>query len=117
MAGFGVFTEAMEKRTLATYNSGLAKVRPGQLLTEQLADLLDTEIIPDWVNEQKKLAALKGLPERQRRTVSLLLQYSEDRREAWSLLVEGFESRTLIRSSSQMANNVKPNRWLSRSPI
>jgi rhomboid protease GluP len=92
---FGV----MEKRTVATYNSGLAKVRVSQLRGEQLANLLDKEIIPDWVSEQKKLTALKGLPERQRRAISLLLQYTEDRREAWSLLAEGFRKHDINKLS------------------
>jgi hypothetical protein len=92
----GIHNVAIAAAAVALFiGAAVALPRPGQLRSEQLADLLDKEIIPVWVNEQKKLAALKDLPEPQRRTVSLLLQYTEDRREAWSLLVEGFRKHDI----------------------
>jgi hypothetical protein len=95
---------AVERRAQASYDAGLAKVRVGRLPSEQLADLLDKEIIPDWVKEQQKLAALKG------NTLKTAVRHGH----CWW---RGFENTTSPGSSRQMSNNSRRNRWLSRSPL
>ena len=79
---------AVEKEALTTY---IRELRQGQIerwRDEQLADRVAKDVLPGWVAERKKLAALKGLPERQRHILSQLLGYMDMRQQGWTMLVD-----------------------------
>jgi len=86
---------AVETKTLTTYQAAMAEFRQEQLGDAQLADRIEKEIIPPWVAEHKRLAALRGLPDRQQKLVSLLLKYMETRQQGWALIAAGFRKRDI----------------------
>ena len=65
---------AVEKKTMAAYATALSRTRGERLRDEQLADLIEKDVVPDWVIEHDKLAALKGLTGPPGRVLSLLVQ-------------------------------------------
>jgi rhomboid protease GluP len=86
---------AVEKKTLAVFNEALKQVPIQKLRDEQLADRIDKDVIPDWASEYRRLAALKGLPQRQQSMVSHLLSYMQARQQAWILLSQALRRHDL----------------------
>jgi hypothetical protein len=80
---------SVEKKSLATYNAILTDARRGRLRDEQMAEEVEKQILPDWVSAQRSLSGLTGLPARQQRLVSSIVQYMEVRRQGWTTLAEG----------------------------
>ena len=86
---------AVEKKALAAFSAALSRVRTEKLSDDQLADLVEKDVIPNWITEHNELAGVKGLPEQSQSMVSRLLKYMEARQQAWSLLVGGLRKHDL----------------------
>jgi hypothetical protein len=80
---FGV----VETKVLAAYNSAVKRAQTEHLPDGQLADLIASNVLPDWAAQRAKLAGLKGIQGPPQRAVALLVQYMEARQQAWELLV------------------------------
>jgi len=85
----------VEKRTLAAYNADLKQAQLEKSRDDQLADRIQKDVLPDWVAEHNKLAALKGLPERPRAVVTRLLTYMDARQQGWLLLIQALRKHDI----------------------
>jgi rhomboid protease GluP len=86
---------SVETQTLTAYNAILNRTRTDRLRDEQFADLVEKNILPKWNAERDSLAKLTGLPAKQKSVVSLLLNYMDARRDAWTVLVRGLRQHDL----------------------
>ncbi|MGO4881397.1 MAG: rhomboid family intramembrane serine protease [Bryobacteraceae bacterium] len=77
----------VERKAVSAYNADLRLAHTQHLGDEKLADMIEKDVLPGWVAEHDKLARLKGLPDATQRVVSVLVEYMDERRQAWSLLV------------------------------
>jgi rhomboid protease GluP len=77
----------VETKVLAAYNSAVKRAQTERLPDGQLADLIASNVLPDWAAQRAKLAGLKGIQGPPQRAVALLVQYMEARQQAWELLV------------------------------
>jgi hypothetical protein len=105
---------AIEKKTLDTFKDTLNSARKEKLPDHLVADELEKSVIPEWVQEHDALSQLKGLPQRQQRLVSSLVQYMEARQQAWLMMVQGLRQNDmeLIRQSTgkmREADNLAKN--------
>ncbi len=80
---------AVEKRTLAAFNADLRRSRTEKWKDEQLADLIEKQVLPDWTRERDSLARLTGLPAKQQQFVTSLVSYMDLRRQGWTMLAAG----------------------------
>ncbi len=87
----------VEKSTLAAYSSALNRTRAEHLKDEQLAELIEKNVLPPWSAEHDRLAKLKGLPDPSQHLVNVLLQYMQGRQEAWTLLAQGLRQHDMAR--------------------
>jgi hypothetical protein len=82
-------------KSLAAYRAALDQLRSKKLNEEEVADLIEKDVLPGWEAEQRKLAALKGLPPPLQGVVAALLPYMEAREQGWSLLVRGLRAHDM----------------------
>ena len=87
-AELGRFVD-VESKTLAAYRAALIRGQTEKLRNEDLADLVDRNVIPNWAAEHNRLAQLHNLPDKAKVVVSRVLSYMEARQQAWSMLVAG----------------------------
>jgi rhomboid protease GluP len=86
---------AVEAKTLAAYKDDLTGVRTEHLRDEQLADLLEKNVIPPWSAERDRLARLKDVKGPSQRIVGVLLEYMQGRQEAWTLLAQSLRAHNI----------------------
>lgn len=85
--------QALEKKTLATFNGALQEVGSGKLRQSALADSIEKDVLPDWVREKDTLAKLiPRLRGKQHEVVTTLVQYMDARQQGWTMLVQGTRS-------------------------
>jgi hypothetical protein len=94
---------AVEERVLGAYNDAIGKTRKGTLSGQELAQVLETEILPPWRKEREALAAIHGLPDAQRAIVARTLAYMTAREEAFELLAKAMrlDDAELARKATQ----------------
>lgn len=78
----------VEKKILAAYNADLGRARTEHMRDEQLADLVEKDVIPGWAAEHARLAGLKALTGPPQHVLEALLEYMGARQEAWSMLAQ-----------------------------
>ena len=86
---------AVESKTLAVYKADLNRVRQEHLRDEQLADLMEKDVIPGWAAEHDRLARLKGLKGPPQRVLPILVQYMAARQRSWSMLAQALRQHNL----------------------
>jgi rhomboid protease GluP len=86
---------AVERKTLTAYNADLGRMRAEHLRDEQMADLIEKDVIPGWAAERQKLARLKGLKGPPERVLPVLLAYMDARQQAWALLVQSLRQHDI----------------------
>jgi hypothetical protein len=91
MAEFKSFG-AVEIKTLAAYRADLDQARNRKLTDEQVADLIEKNVLPDWASERRRLAALKGLPTQAQGIMSSVLKYMDAREQGWALVAQGLRA-------------------------
>ena len=87
---------ALEKRTMAAFSADLKRLRTEHLSSPQLADLVEKNVLPDWVKERDTLEHFTRLPAKQKQLVAELVEYMEMREQGWSMLVRGLRKNDLI---------------------
>lgn len=85
----------MEKSTLGVYNADLTRARSEHLRDEQLADMVEKDVLPPWSAERVRLGKVKGLRGPSENVLIVLLQYMDGRQQAWSLLAQGLRQHNL----------------------
>ncbi len=94
---------AVESKVLATYRAALEQARSKKLSDDEVADLIQKDVLPDWEAERRRLAALKGLPPTAQGLLSALLNYMDVRQQGWSLLVQGLRTRDITATEAGAA--------------
>jgi len=82
----------VESKTLTAYRADLQQARIRKLSDEQVADLIEKNVLPDWAAERRKLAALKGLPPQAQGLIASVLKYMDAREQGWSLVARGLRA-------------------------
>ena len=102
------FTQ-VERRAITAYNDDLQRARTQHLGDEQLADLIQKNVLPGWSAERDKLAQLKGLPPATERLAGELVEYMNERQKAWSLLVTSLRRHDFdgVRQAMQMQHSAE----------
>jgi rhomboid protease GluP len=89
---------AVESKTLASYRAALEQARIRKLKDDQVADLIQQNVLPDWETEHRKLAAIKGvtsLPPAAQNLLSAVLNYMDARQQGWSQIVQGLRTHDI----------------------
>jgi rhomboid protease GluP len=92
-AAFDYFTEidgfaAMEKRALAAFNEALEQNKANKITDAELAEAIDTRVLPEWRASRERFAGAKGLPAPQARLVGQVAAYMTAREEGFGLVAE-----------------------------
>jgi rhomboid protease GluP len=93
-ARFDVFAEIdrfqeVEKRVLGVFQQTIDQAKAGTMNDAQLADAVETGVLPEWRAAHERFAAAKGLPAGQAKLVQQIADYMAAREEGWSLLAQG----------------------------
>jgi rhomboid protease GluP len=93
---------AVETKTLTAYRAIAEQAHSGKLDDVQMADLIQKNVLPDWEAEQRRLAAIKGLPPQLQGIETKVLQYMDVRRQGWSLVVQGLQAHdvTIVKAGN-----------------
>lgn len=100
----------IETKAISDYKASLSEANGRLLGNTHLADQIEKGLIPPWTAEQSRLAALKGLPDRQQRLVSLLLKYMEARQQGWSMFAAACRNKdvkTLVAANLKQTEAAK----------
>jgi hypothetical protein len=81
---------------MAAFSADLKRLRTEHLSSPQLADLVEKNVLPDWVKERDTLEHFTRLPAKQKQLVAELVEYMEMREQGWSMLVRGLRKNDLI---------------------
>ena len=114
MAEFKSFG-AVEIKTLAAYRADLDQARNRKLTDEQVADLIEKNVLPDWASERRRLAALKGLPTQAQGIMSSVLKYMDGREQGWALVAKGLRAHDANAIKAGGAKSWRPANWPTRS--
>lgn len=93
--GVGRFAEAyprynaVKEKAQKVYNQALDNSRSGKLTNEELAGLLQNEILPDWRRVKQDLKKINRLPGKMGPKSRLMIQYLEVQEECWNLIIRG----------------------------
>jgi rhomboid protease GluP len=87
----------VETKTLAAYRTVFNRARTQKLRDDQLADLVERELVAPWAAAHESLVKLtrQQLPFQQKQIVTRLVQYVEARQQGWSMLVQGLRKHDL----------------------
>ncbi len=102
----------VEKKVLGAYNAATIQLRAKKLTAAQMADAIDKQVLPPWIAERGKLAALKGLPERQQHLITRVLAYMDARQQAWTLLSYGLRNNDMNSVRASMAKQGEVQRLM-----
>src|SRR5262249_36962319 len=81
------FAEVAEK-VQTTSNTTLQQVERGERSQEDLADVLEREVLPPWRDSRARLASVKQVAPDQKQLAADLDQYMGLRQESWELLAQ-----------------------------
>jgi membrane associated rhomboid family serine protease len=102
----------VEAKALAVYQTVMSQARQKTLGDAQIADRIEKEVIPPWAAEHSRLAALKGLPERQQKLMSLVLQYMKARQQGWETMAAGCRQHDAALVSKGHAKQMEAQSYL-----
>jgi len=80
--------DALETAKIGTYNAAIARIRSGAADDEELARVIETEILPEWTAMRRSLEEPSGLPEKVAAMVGRVDEYALARENAWRLTAE-----------------------------
>jgi rhomboid protease GluP len=80
---------ATESRVLAIYSGSVEKWKAKQLSNEELAQVVEKEVLPPWNAERTALLALTHLPAEQKQTAHVIGDFMEAQGHGWSLMAQG----------------------------
>lgn len=78
----------VEERSLAAFNDVIKKAKAGSANDAELAEVIETKVLPDWRKAKEELVAPKTLPAKESELLAKVLAYANARQEAWELLVQ-----------------------------
>ena len=82
----------METKVLGEYNAIVSKAQEGEAVDEEVARLIEQDVLPPWRDGQGLFSNMDKLPKKQRALVDALMAYADARREGWELMAEGARS-------------------------
>jgi membrane associated rhomboid family serine protease len=83
----------IEFRSLRKAQDGLRQYRDGTLADFKFAELIDSEVLPEWRQCRLRLSALQGLEPKDSAIAKNLGRYMELRETEWTLLVESIREQ------------------------
>ena len=92
MAEYARFDE-LESKDLKVFNGAVAKARLRQINGVEFAQVLESQILPEWDNLRLHLLQLKGVPPARAAFHARLCSYMEAREESWALLGAALKSQ------------------------
>lgn len=81
-----------EDKDISLFNASSQKWKENQLSNQQLADIVEQQILPNWRAEREAVAKLKHLPAKQTNLVASLVKYMDTRQTGWELLADGLRA-------------------------
>lgn len=86
-AELGAFQQ-VEERVLAAYNDAIRKSAAGQLPDDEMAEVVERDVLPPWRAFQQRLAGLRHVAPEQQPLARRLADYLAARERAWTKTAE-----------------------------
>lgn len=83
---------AVEKKVMANHRAIMQQAGQAGAEDRTTAQRIRTEVLAPWDAERQTLARYKGLPGRQQKFLTAVVQYMDDQQRAWTKLAQSFES-------------------------
>jgi hypothetical protein len=81
----------MEEKDIELFNASVKQWQANQITSQQYADILEKQILPQWRAERKAMEKLKVSRDQATRK-RLLVEYLTDREQGWQLTVDGLRA-------------------------
>jgi rhomboid family protein len=81
----------LEREQAGVYNQALTEYRARRIRPEELGAIIEDKLLPPWLAEREKLAALRVVPP-QEPHVKRFLEYMSLRADGWRLIADGLRS-------------------------
>ena len=94
MAEYSRFDE-VESKDLKIYNSTVERARRREINDLEFAQILESQVLPEWDGLRTHLLQLKGVPQARADFHTRLCAYMETREESWALLDAALKSQDL----------------------
>ena len=78
--------EQVEARSVEHFNAAVGRSHAHQIDDHQFANVIETEVLPEWRQCREHLEQLQGLPKPQAEFMSKLCAYMAVREESWTVL-------------------------------
>ena len=79
----------VEKSSVSKFNGALAGLRSGKMKPLDAANIVEKDVLPDWIAERDSISKVKGLPQKQEQLIESLIKYMDLRRESWTDFAAG----------------------------
>jgi hypothetical protein len=83
-----------ETDCVKSFNGWLAKLRSHQMTPEQVADLVDRQLLLTWESERRRLAKIR-VPVGQQSESATLVEYMSLRADGWRLAARGMRTNDI----------------------
>jgi rhomboid protease GluP len=83
---------ATDKKDLELFNTSRGQWQAGQITSQQYADVLEKQILPEWRVERETMEKLK-VSRDQATTKRILVEYLNSREQGWQLIADGLRTR------------------------
>jgi rhomboid protease GluP len=83
---------SMEEKDIELFNASVKQWQANQITSQQYADILEKQILPQWRAEREALEKLKVSKDQAARK-RLLVEYLTDREQSWQLTVDGLRAQ------------------------
>jgi len=80
--------QQVEERVLLAYNDAIRKSAAGQLSDDEVASVVERDVLPPWRAFQRRLTALKHVAPEQQPMARQLANYLDARERAWTRTAE-----------------------------
>jgi rhomboid protease GluP len=101
----------VEKRCLNVYRTLVEQAQRGAVNDADVAEVIEREVLPPWVESRRRIEGLLGLPYGNQRFLSRLVEYVRCREESWRLRVEG------LRKQDPATCKQADDRWIAADKI
>jgi rhomboid protease GluP len=81
----------MEEKDIELFNASVKQWQANQITSQQYADILEKQILPQWRTEREAMERLKVSQDQAARN-RLLVEYLADREQGWQLTVDGLRA-------------------------
>lgn len=100
----------LERADSELTRTAMQQVTDGRIDSATFARRLEEQVIAPWRRHRDRIAAMKRLPEKERRLAATALQYMDHRAAAWQLTAEAFRTEDMalmVKSNAELeaANN------------